>query len=340
MFLKDKWWAIAESQMINKKPVALRRLGVDLVLWRDSSGKVVCQAQHCPHRGASLALGKVVDGCLQCPYHGFRFNNQGNCTLMPCEGEKAHISSKMRVKPYVVKEAHNLVWLWWGETQSEQSQIPWFEELQDHPKRWASGMMSWNVPFTRAVESLLIDLHHFVFAHHNVARLSGFGSSTLLDPFDAKVEGEVIHTWGQIKPQKLDDKKLDNQNSNNPTLNQSMSIANFRHRLHFPNLAIFDFGFGGIKLFVVATPIDEENTWAYFRYYTPFSMPWVSQLISRAFVWVELNLVQPDDYKILMSTRPRESGLKVNNFVRADKGIVLWHKLYERAQTMSNSENA
>ncbi len=325
MFLQDKWWAIAESKTIGKKPVALRRLGVDLVLWRDNNNEIICQSQHCPHRGASLALGKVVDGCLECPYHGFRFDTQGNCTLMPCEGEKAHISPKMRIKPYVVKEAHNLVWLWWGENQFDYPQIPWFDELQDCPKRWASGMMSWNVPFTRAIEALLIDLHHFVFAHHNVARLSGFGSSSLLDPFDAKVEGEIIHTWGQIRPQKLDTQKL---NTN------KMSVANFQHRLHFPNLAIFDFGFGGIKLFVVATPIDEENTWAYFRYYNPFSIPWISQLISRVLVWVELHLVQPDDYKILMSTQPRESGLRVNNFVRADKGIVLWHKLYEQSQKM------
>ena len=326
MFLQNKWWAIAESQTIGKKPVGLRRLGVDLVLWRDNNGEIVCQSQHCPHRGASLALGRVVDGCLQCPYHGFRFDPQGSCTLIPCEGEKAHISPKMWVKPYLVKEAHDLVWLWWGETQSNYPQIPWFDELQDRPKCWASGMMSWNIPFTRAAESFLIDLHHFAFAHHKVAWLSGFGSSTLLDPFDAKVEGEVIHTWGQIRPQKVAAQKVGAQK-----LNLKMGVVNFQHRLHFPSLAIFDLGFGGIKLFVVATPINEENTWAYFRYYTPFSIPWIGQLISRLSVWVELNLVQPDDYKILISTRPQESGLGVNNFVRADKGIVLWHKLYEES---------
>jgi hypothetical protein len=41
MFLRNKWWVIAGSKAIGKKPVAVRRLGEDLVLWRDSSGKIV-----------------------------------------------------------------------------------------------------------------------------------------------------------------------------------------------------------------------------------------------------------------------------------------------------------
>lgn len=102
MFLQNKWWVIAESKAIGKQPAALKRLGEDLVLWRDNNGKIVCQSQYCAHRGASLALGKVVEGCIECPYHGFRFAASGNCTLIPCEGEDTRISNKMRVKNYVV----------------------------------------------------------------------------------------------------------------------------------------------------------------------------------------------------------------------------------------------
>ena len=152
MFLQNKWWVIAESKAIGKQPVALKRLGEDFVLWRDNNGKIVCQSQYCAHRGASLALGKVVGGCIECPYHGFRFAASGNCTLIPCEGEDARISNKMRLVNYVVREIHDLIWLWWGEEKSNYPQIPWFEELEDNPRRWASGTMSWDIPFTRAVE--------------------------------------------------------------------------------------------------------------------------------------------------------------------------------------------
>ncbi len=314
MFLQNKWWVIVGSKAITKKPVAVRRLGEDLVLWRDSNGKIVCQSQHCPHRGASLALGKVVDGCIECPFHGFRFAPEGNCTLMPCEGKEAHISNQMRVKSYVVEEVHDLVWLWWGEEKSNYPQIPWFDELQDSPQRWASGSMSWDIPFTRATENFLIDLHHVAFAHHRVAWLSGFGSAILLDPFEVEVKDEIIHSRGQLK---------------SPDTNKKKSAFNFEHWLYFPNLALFDFGFGGIKLFAIATPIDKHNTWAYARYYTPFGTPWISRLISKLAIWSDLNLAQPDDYKLLKSSQPQESGLKVNNFVRADKTIVIWHQMYE-----------
>ncbi|MBV6622868.1 MAG: hypothetical protein KI793_07945 [Rivularia sp. (in: Bacteria)] len=79
-----------------------------------------------------------------------------------------------------------------------------------------------------------------------------------------------------------------------------------------------------------ATLIDTNNTWAYARYYSSFASPWISRLISKLAVWFEFNLVQPDDYKILISSQPHSSGLKVNNYVRADKAIVIWHKMYER----------
>ncbi|NMG22481.1 hypothetical protein DP116_24740 [Brasilonema bromeliae SPC951] len=41
-----------------------------------------------------MALGRVIDGCIECPYHGFRYASEGHCTLIPCEGKKAKISMK------------------------------------------------------------------------------------------------------------------------------------------------------------------------------------------------------------------------------------------------------
>ncbi|MEC4812503.1 MAG: aromatic ring-hydroxylating dioxygenase subunit alpha [Scytonema sp. PMC 1069.18] len=324
MFLRNKWWAIAESNTIRNKPVGLRRLGEDIVLWRNQEGKIICQRSQCPHRGANLALGRVVDGCIECPYHGFRFATQGHCTLMPCEGKDTHISPEMRVKTYVVREAHDLIWLWWGDNQLDYPSIPWFDELRDRPVRWASGTMQWNVPYTRAVESLLIDIHHAAFVHQGFAKLSGFGSATLLDPFEVKLDGEMISSWGQLRPE---------------TANSTQKgVFTFQHWLYFPSLALFDFGFGGIKLFAIAIPIDEENTWAYARYYIPFGTAWISRLLSRVALWLEFTFIQPDDYRIILSSKPRQSGLNANKFVRADKVIVLWHKLYENYESRANTE--
>ena len=64
------------------QPVTL--LEQDLVLWRDA-GKVMAWLDLCIHRGARLSLGCIKNGELVCPYHGWRYNSDGDCTLIPAQ---------------------------------------------------------------------------------------------------------------------------------------------------------------------------------------------------------------------------------------------------------------
>ena len=80
-----RWWLPAAA-MPGSAPTALKTsvlkacvLGVDLVLWRTQQGWQAALDQ-CPHRGAALSAGCVIDQTLQCPYHGWRFDSQGACT--------------------------------------------------------------------------------------------------------------------------------------------------------------------------------------------------------------------------------------------------------------------
>ncbi len=63
----NHWYAVIESKTIRTKPVSLKRLGMDLVAWRDTDGTAVVMPARCPHRGANLALGRVQAGTLECP---------------------------------------------------------------------------------------------------------------------------------------------------------------------------------------------------------------------------------------------------------------------------------
>ncbi|NER50724.1 MAG: aromatic ring-hydroxylating dioxygenase subunit alpha [Symploca sp. SIO1A3] len=308
------WYAIAASHKVQSKPLGIRRLGMDLVLWRDAKGKIVCQSRHCPHRGVDLALGKIATekgkSCLECPYHGFQFAANGDCVLMPCEGKGAQISPAMRVESYKVEESHGLIWLWWGNEQTAAAEIPWFTELKDQPRRWADNELVWDIHFTRAAESALIDLHHFAFAHHRIAKWLGMGTVKRIDSLETQVTGNHIKTQGVLKSEQ-----------------QGGLSFEFKNEILFPNLSVFDFGWGDIKLFVTLTPIDQENTWINFRYYAPFRWSFLSRLIAKIAVWFELNFVQPDDYRLLKSTVPKCSGLTANRFVHADQTIVHWHRL-------------
>ena len=103
------WYAVAPSSSIRRRPRALRRLGRDLVVFRQANGDAVLAGGRCPHRGANLADGKVVGGKLECPYHGFRFRGDGSCAAVPCEGRDYSPPTRLALAPFPTREAHGFV---------------------------------------------------------------------------------------------------------------------------------------------------------------------------------------------------------------------------------------
>ncbi len=78
------WYVAGLSDKLTKAPIKVTMLGADLVLFRDADGTAQCISNVCPHRGSSLADGTLYkDGTLACPFHGWRFNGAGACTLIP-----------------------------------------------------------------------------------------------------------------------------------------------------------------------------------------------------------------------------------------------------------------
>src|SRR3970040_1227732 len=66
----------------------IRILGEDLLIFRDSTGKIACVEGHCPHRGAALYYGFLEEDGVRCCYHGWKFAPAGPCIEMPFEGAK------------------------------------------------------------------------------------------------------------------------------------------------------------------------------------------------------------------------------------------------------------
>jgi 5,5'-dehydrodivanillate O-demethylase len=69
--LRRYWWPIGFSELVANKPVPVRLLGEDLILFRDGTGKTGLLDRRCPHRGASLELGRVEADGIRCCYHGW-----------------------------------------------------------------------------------------------------------------------------------------------------------------------------------------------------------------------------------------------------------------------------
>lgn len=92
--IPNQWYVILSSREVKKNQViGVRRMGLNLVVWRNSSGKIGAAVDKCPHRGIALSKGKVVHDHLQCPFHGFEYDETGACKLIPANGERSYNGS-------------------------------------------------------------------------------------------------------------------------------------------------------------------------------------------------------------------------------------------------------
>ena len=86
--MRRHWIPAALSEQLREPdgtPVRLRLLGEDLVAFRDTQGRLGVLGESCPHRKASLALGRNEECGLRCVYHGWKFDVDGNVLEMPSE---------------------------------------------------------------------------------------------------------------------------------------------------------------------------------------------------------------------------------------------------------------
>jgi phenylpropionate dioxygenase-like ring-hydroxylating dioxygenase large terminal subunit len=104
------WHPVALGRDVVQAPVAVQLLEQAVVLWRDGAGKVHAWADQCPHRGAKLSLGRVCEGQLECPYHGWQFAAGGACVKVPALPAFVPAVSH-RAKVFAARERYGLVWV-------------------------------------------------------------------------------------------------------------------------------------------------------------------------------------------------------------------------------------
>ena len=103
--LLNDWHVVAYGPDLREgKPVPVRLLEEDIVLWRVGD-KIHAWRDLCLHRGTRLSLGRVENETLICPYHGWTYNEEGQCIRFP-----AHPNQKppatAHVKVYQAQEKY------------------------------------------------------------------------------------------------------------------------------------------------------------------------------------------------------------------------------------------
>jgi phthalate 4,5-dioxygenase oxygenase subunit len=109
-------------------PVKARVFGEDLVVFRDTKGRVGVMDEYCPHRRVSLVFGRNEDCGLRCLYHGWKMDVEGNVLEMVSEPAASGMAQKVKHLAYPVKEWGGFVWAYMGPKESQ----PEFE-----PPAWA-----------------------------------------------------------------------------------------------------------------------------------------------------------------------------------------------------------
>lgn len=162
--LRNDWHPIAKSSDVKEGAIlSARLLGEDLVAWR-FGGEVRVWQDLCVHRGTRLSLGHLDEGLLECAYHGWTYNGNGECVKMPAHPEQKP-PPKAKVKTYLCREAYGLVWASLGNPSKD---IPQFEEW-DVPsfRRIPCGPYRYHASGPRAVENFL-DVAHLPFVHEGI----------------------------------------------------------------------------------------------------------------------------------------------------------------------------
>ena len=121
---------------VDLKPGAMTAktlLGEPMVIGRRANGSVFALRDVCPHRGIPLRYGKMIGDDVECCYHGWRFNGEGVCTLIPSLTEDQTVDiTKIRCGAYPCREQQGLIWVFMGEPgvdgdPGEPPAMPYFE---------------------------------------------------------------------------------------------------------------------------------------------------------------------------------------------------------------------
>ena len=186
--LRSEWMVAARStDLTNGAVLPVTVMGEDLVLWR-REGEVMAWKDLCIHRGAKLSLGKVVDGCLQCAYHGWRFDSSGACVLIPAQPQRA-IPGKARAFPVHVLERYGVVWVC---LDKPRAPLPALHGWPLEGVRFLATAHRLEAKATRVIENYL-DFSHLPFLHGGYL---GDPDRAFVQDYDVSEEGGMLVARG------------------------------------------------------------------------------------------------------------------------------------------------
>ena len=136
--MRRYWQPIAAVTELDDNPTKpIRLMGEDLVLYKDLSGTYGLLDRHCAHRHSDLSYGFVEDCGLRCNYHGWQYDETGQCIAQPFEetvDPQSRFKEKIRITAYPVEAKAGLLWAYLGPEPAPL--VPTWE-----PFTWENGFV-------------------------------------------------------------------------------------------------------------------------------------------------------------------------------------------------------
>lgn len=129
--LMRRYWhpvGITSEVIASGQPHKVKILGEELTLFRNDAGIPALVARSCAHRLTSLAYGRVEDGGIRCPFHGWLYGVDGRCLQTPAEPDDSRLKNGIRLTAYPCHDAGGLIFAYMG-PEGTKPDFPNFEVL-------------------------------------------------------------------------------------------------------------------------------------------------------------------------------------------------------------------
>ena len=236
----EGWYFVASRQSVLAVKLTQKTwMGENIVIWCDENERICVAEAVCPHLGSDLGPatgGRVCDGRLVCPFHGFEFDATGQCVATPF----ARPPRSARLRVFHTQEILGLIFAWWG--------------IRGRPPQWhlpadSLEQMGWSdakIQTTRfpghpqETTENSVDLAHLRYVH-------GYGNVKRVEP--VSVDGPYLQSRFDFRSTR--------SIARFATLNFDLSANAHIFGLGYSFVDIHERSIGmDIRLWVLATPVD------------------------------------------------------------------------------------
>jgi 5,5'-dehydrodivanillate O-demethylase oxygenase subunit len=288
------------------KPMHVRILGEDLVLFRDGSGELGLLELYCAHRRASLVYGRVRDHGLACCYHGWTYDAKGRCIDMPAEPRESTYKDKVALTAYPVRELGGMIFAYMG--IGEPPALPLLDVLaRTDGVRAVENFGMWGAHWLQIVENS-VDPAHTGTLH---------GTGTLRSDL-----------WSQIPAISFTPDRFGIQTR------QTRGDYDRTGYLRLPSTMLINHPWPGGKInhprftAIFRTPVDETHTLLFHVTFTPYvdgKLPELPESVGFHLADFVQTIFQ-QDYEAIISQGPIYDRTR-ERLGTSDRGIVLLRKI-------------